>query len=305
MSFWDSHSISPPKWLKDNHPKLDPRVTPAGPELARSTLKGIVNSAAFTEGTRATIICSNIGLKENPDPLAANNTELIFGETIVVLKTSGGWAWVQATNDDYVGYLPEVAFNGISMDTTHKVSVPLTHFYGTPDMKQPALMAVPMGAVIQATDRKSKGYIEVIFPNGNNIRVWAFENHLTPIPTPLSDATSVAESFEKAPYLWAGRTVSGIDCSGLVQLVHKMVGLDLPRDTDMQLAALKNDIPEDEPFQRGDILFSPGHVVMMVDDTHIIHANATHMQVVIETLDGFLARIKESHGQSLTGRKRI
>jgi cell wall-associated NlpC family hydrolase len=64
----------------------------------------------------------------------------------------------------------------------------------------------------------------------------------------MADATL----FVGVPYLWGGCSAWGIDCSGFAQLIHRLAGITLPRDADMQFAAGK---PVEYPYQPGDLLF--------------------------------------------------
>ena len=49
---------------------------------------------------------------------------------------------------------------------------------------------------------------------------------------------------------------------------------------------------ERSDLARGDLVFWPGHVAMMIDEVRILHANAHHMAVTIEPLDEAIARIE-------------
>jgi len=77
-------------------------------------------------------------------------------------------------------------------------------------------------------------------------------------------------------------------------------GIAAPRDTDMQENALGRECSVN-PRRRGDIVFWPGHVGIMLDAERLLHANSFHMQVEIEPLAEALARI----GDKVTAIRRL
>ena len=109
-----------------------------------------------------------------------------------------------------------------------------------------------------------------------------------------SDFVAVAERFLGAPYLWGGKTVAGLDCSGLIQTAMAAAGKRIPRDTDMQedFFTASADTP-----RRGDLIFWKGHMGVMLDTSRLLHANAFHMMVAIEPLAEALARIEQVVGK--------
>jgi gamma-D-glutamyl-L-lysine dipeptidyl-peptidase len=93
------------------------------------------------------------------------------------------------------------------------------------------------------------------------------------------------------PYVWGGISGNGIDCSGFVRLLHKWIGIDLPRDADMQYASAK---PVEPPFEVGDLLFfrEPGkkrpvtHVGISLGSWRMIHSSQANNGVYIEDVQG-------------------
>jgi len=93
--------------------------------------------------------------------------------------------------------------------------------------------------------------------------------------------------FINSPYIWGGRIPSGIDCSGFVQLVYKIRGVNIPRDSWQQAEAGENisfigeTLPGDLVFfddERGRIT----HVGMILSQGLVIHASG---RVRIDAID--------------------
>jgi cell wall-associated NlpC family hydrolase len=136
---------------------------------------------------------------------------------------------------------------------------------------------------------------------------FVYTRHISPMGRFVRDYVSVAEMLIGTPYLWGGRSRIGIDCSGLVQNALDAAGVLCPRDSDMQEAEVGASIaitPELEDLKRGDLLFWAGHVGMMVDGLMLLHANAHHMAVVVETLPEVVERIAKA-GSPLRTIKRV
>ncbi|MFX7934472.1 C40 family peptidase, partial [Acinetobacter baumannii] len=64
----------------------------------------------------------------------------------------------------------------------------------------------------------------------------------------------VALRFLNSPYLWGGRSPLGIDCSGLVQILYKCIGIALPRDA-YQQAEIGRTVNFVEEATLGDLAF--------------------------------------------------
>ena len=123
--------------------------------------------------------------------------------------------------------------------------------------------------------------------------------HLAQIGKVAADYVEVAETLLNTPYLWAGVSGFGIDCSGLVQLSMRMAGKSVLRDSDMQAATIGADIDPGADFLalgRGDLVFWNGHVGIMTDPDILIHASGHTMTVAREPLRQAIDRIGYLYG---------
>ena len=115
---------------------------------------------------------------------------------------------------------------------------------------------------------------------------------------------ALAERFAGAPYLWGGRSLRGIDCSGLVQVALLAAGRAAPRDSDMQAALARRAAAGTGAARARRPRVWKGHVGIMRDAATLLHANAHHMAVASEPLASATARIAAAGGGPVLARRR-
>jgi len=111
--------------------------------------------------------------------------------------------------------------------------------------------------------------------------------------------------FENTPYLWGGKTVLGLDCSGLIQTTLQASNLILPRNAIDQLNYKCNFLLDVEKIEDKCLIFWKGHVALTLQNNKLIHSNSYHMSVVIEDIDQTIQRISKTDGKIIGLRKVI
>jgi cell wall-associated NlpC family hydrolase len=276
---------------------FDPRITPARPDLAAAHLRGKVEAEHFAEGTEQEVIVGLAPVRKEPSHEAPLVTEALAGERVTIYQTDEeGWAWGQLATDGYVGWLPAAALLAPGPAPTHKVAALRTLVFPGPSIKLPPMDALPLGARI-AVAREQESF--AVTSSGGFVPM----RHLAPVANVEPDFVAVAERFVGVPYLWGGKSSLGLDCSGLVQIALTACGIKCPRDSDMQESALGKSASL-AGLQSGDLIFWKGHVAIARGRNSMIHANAFHMAVTIESVAEGLARIGAA-GSQVTSVRRL
>jgi gamma-D-glutamyl-L-lysine dipeptidyl-peptidase len=208
-------------------------------------------------------------------------SQLLFGETVKIIKTKGSlWVKIRSMHDGYEGWMTNTMLKEID-ETTAKIKSE----YAGADLLNTILindkkMHIPFGASLPGfSDGKGKlNDIEYSFA-GNCIK----RADMHPGADRVQQLTA---PWLNAPYMWGGRTILGVDCSGFVQVNYKMMGIDLLRDAWQQVQQgttvkkLKEAVCGDLAFfdDKDEIV----HVGILLNNEQIIHASG---RVRIDTID--------------------
>ncbi|MEM6712535.1 MAG: C40 family peptidase [Pseudomonadota bacterium] len=267
---------------------LDPRLHPYKPDIAAAYLKGKVQAERFVDGELQRI-CAPLCDLVSDHIDGSRVSQALYGEDFTVYQRQGDWCWGQLTTDGYVGWVAASALASANpQPATHRVTVSLTR--ATPSsIKVLGVGPLPMGALMRVNEAD-------IAVGGSSASFAATDigdvpsAHIAPLQALAPDWVSVAELFVGTPYVWGGRSALGLDCSALVQLALQQAGISALRDSDMQEGSLGTALEDGSNLQRGDLVFWPGHVGIMIDGQTLLHANAFAMSTTYEALTDVIAR---------------
>lgn len=285
-------------------PDIDRNLVPWRPDLAAESLRGVRAAERYAAGTLHQAIRGIVPMRSAPDASRGQATEMLHGETITVYEVKDGWAWGQLTADGYVGYVEAAALSDRVAAPTRRVRAFRAFLYPAPDFKRPPVRALSFRSPVEVVEAE-KGYArirEAGEPGG-----WLPEVALGPLDAAEPDVVVTAQRFLGVPYLWGGRSSLGIDCSGLAQLACAAAGRAIERDTYRQAQTAGTLVGTDESagLRRGDLVYFPGHVGLMVDGETLIHANVRAACVSLDPVSEVAARVEAEEGKGIVAVRRF
>ena len=218
-------------------------------------------------------------------------SQLLYGECYKLIEKRKKWAKIRLEWDGYEGWIDRNQVHEITRKdfdkTTQsnvKISTDLINYITTKDN---LLFPVFIGSDLRALKTLKHQF------EGEYLRPKKSKKELT----------DTAYLFLNAPYLWGGKTLLGIDCSGYTQMVYKINGIKLSRDAQQQ-ALEGQTLSFIEESEAGDLAFFDNaegnidHVGLLLENHHIIHASGT---VRIDRIDqsGIFNLETQSHTHKL------
>ena len=266
-----------------------------------------VDRPSLTSPTDIKKWATSMSIKQKEWLIGKIDTQALYGQEVTILKSSGDWYRI-TVNDQYTpdsqsgypGWVPKSHITEANLNyedcSIAIVEVPIAKLYNEPKLSDKNhFMAISYSTILPVI-QQDKEWLQVQTPS-NGVKYLrqqdakTIESYATILKPTQEDIVDSAKKFLGLPYLWAGTSGFGFDCSGIIHSVYKNHGILIPRDSSAQatkgMGIAKNN------RQPGDLVFfahNKGkgkvyHVGMYIGDGKMLHAPNSSRKVEIIPVD--------------------
>jgi hypothetical protein len=246
-----------------------------------------------SDSTRAIVRTPMAPVFAEPRVASAQISQLLAGRYLDLLERRDDWYRIRGP-DEYEGWLHHGYLSPVSENGSHRivqldrVSLGCITTNGGGSRR-----AMPLGSLLSAEERVQSG--EVI----------SIAEQVTLFPRDAAAITRSAQRyFEGTSYLWGGVTPWGADCSGIVQTVYWLHGIQLRRDAWQQAEQGVPGDPDPLASREGDLLFFSDrvdghvtHVAIALGGQRIVHLALGRGGYAVENLadegDPYVAKLRD------------
>lgn len=240
-------------------------------------------------------------IRANASDSAEIVSQLLFGEGLSVLEQKNQWVRIQCQHDHYEGWIDEKQFYACDEDVylswrktaRRRIQEHVLTFHSNE-----GAFHLYRGSVVPEN-----------YYTGFELDKIKFQALQKDLPLERNQSIiEIAQMYLNTPYLWGGRSATGIDCSGYTQMVLTFLGIQLPRDASQQ-AEIGNKVAFNE-IQAGDLAFFANaagkviHVGILTGQGTILHAHGKVVEDVIKE-DGIYKKNSGLKSHNLLIIKRI
>ena len=214
-------------------------------------------------------------------------TELLYGEPVRLVRETGDYFQVQSKTG-YLGYLPKSSVRTMQREEWNR------YHMGQQAVFERNINLEDGRRIMISTRLPYLGDETLLLPDGSTLHLTP-ENYriVDPAQNPVREQIiAAAKQYMDLPYVWAGNSGDGLDCSGLVMQSYALNDIYLPRDSDeMASVGRFSGLPGwTTAMLPGDIVFFTGskrlitHTGLYVGNGRVIHSS-TNLGVVIQSLN--------------------
>jgi gamma-D-glutamyl-L-lysine dipeptidyl-peptidase len=218
-------------------------------------------------------------LRKEPSHRSEMVSQVLFGEFCTVLEaTKDHWIKVRCAYDQYEGWCQDAHVKVIDREINPKNVYQLTADYVNDVTYRGQPMKLPFGCHLPEEKETLFGG-DFSCASGTWIPSRAKRDEKT--------IRDISFRFINTGYLWGGKSVFGIDCSGFSQTVFKYLGISLMRDA-YQQASQGDVVGFLQEVKCGDLAFFDNpegritHVGILLNEHEIIHAST---KVRVDNID--------------------